>query len=398
MDGSVGLGWLTRCVRRGVVLALLGLNVQALRADDQPAWSVSGFGTLGAARTTTRDVEFVRDLSQPRGISNRWSGLVDSVLGAQLNWRMHPELEAVVQATSRYRYDRSFTPELSWAYLKYDPSPNLSLRAGRLGTEFFMQADSRWVGYSFLTVRPVGDYFWYLPFYSIHGGDVALTVPIAESVLRAKLFYGHADGRIPLAEEHWLIADSPMGGGYLEWQYGAWSIRGSYSSIRFNNDLPLRPLLPAITTAQQSYLSTSGSRTDYFALGAIYDRGPWQAHLMLNHVNQGSHALESSAGGYALLGYRHGQFTPYGGYSWVRSRHAANTGDPLVDYVVSDSHTQQNTRFLGMRWDAMSKLAFKAQWDAIRGDASSLFPYRMDDRMRWNGRMDVFSLTMDFLF
>lgn len=398
MDSSTGVGKRARCVRWGAMFALLALNALGLRADEQPAWLISGFGTLGMARTTTRDVEFVRDLSQPRGIDNRWSGLIDSVLGAQFNWRLLPELEAVVQASSRYRYDRNFKPDVSWAYLKYDPSPNLSVRAGRLGTEFFMQADSRWVGYSFLSVRPVGDYFWYLPFYSIHGGDLALTVPIAESVLRAKAFYGHAEGRIPLSDQQWLIADSPMEGAYLEWQYGAWSIRGSYAKIHFANDLPLRPLLPSITPAQQAYLSTRGSRTDYFALGAIYDRGPWQAQLMLNHVNQGSRALENSAGGYALLGYRYASVTPYGGYSWVRSRRAPASGDPLIDYVISDSHTQQNTRFLGVRWDAMPKLAVKVQWDGIRGDASSLFPYRMDDRARWDGRMDVFSLTMDFLF
>jgi len=43
-------------------------------------------------------------------------------------------------------------------------------------------------------------------------------------------------------------------------------------------------------------------------------------------------------------------------------------------------------------------IAVKAQWDGIRGEASSLFPYRQDNRARWDGRMDVFSLTLDFVF
>lgn len=112
MDSSTGVGKRARCVRWGAMFALLALNALGLRADEQPAWLISGFGTLGMARTTTRDVEFVRDLSQPRGIDNRWSGLIDSVLGAQFNWRLLPELEAVVQASSRYRYDRNFKCEL----------------------------------------------------------------------------------------------------------------------------------------------------------------------------------------------------------------------------------------------------------------------------------------------
>ena len=52
---------------------------------------------------------------------------------------------------------------------------------------------------------------------------------------------------------------------------------------------------------------------------------------------------------------------------------------------------------VGARWDALTNLALKAQWDGIRGDRSSLFPYRRE-QADWNGRMDVFSLTMDFIF
>jgi hypothetical protein len=51
-----------------------------------------------------------------------------------------------------------------------------------------------------------------------------------------------------------------------------------------------------------------------------------------------------------------------------------------------------------MRWDVASNLALKAQWDAIRGEAASIFPYRRDNRAKWDGNMDVFSLTLDFVF
>src|SRR6185369_16058780 len=199
------------------LLAVLGLMFSPLAmAEAEPAFTVHGFGTLGAARTTSENVEFVRDISQPRGARTKWDGRTDSVLGLQANWRIAPELEAVVQGVSRYRYDRTFTPEIACAYLKYDPTPALSLRGGRLGTEFFMLADSRLVGYSYLTVRPPGDFFWYLPFYSIDGADALLTVSLGESVLRGKVFYGISDGSIPLADRQWKIDGSPLMGAYLE--------------------------------------------------------------------------------------------------------------------------------------------------------------------------------------
>ncbi|MGE5470954.1 MAG: hypothetical protein ACM3X0_09180 [Bacteroidota bacterium] len=390
-----------RLRRAGLALAALLLALPAC-AEDEPALSFRGFGTLGAVRTTTNQAEFVRDLSQPRGATERWDGRVDSILGLQANWRVVPELEAVVQGVTRYRYDDSYRPEISWAYLKYDPTPQLSLRAGRLGTEFFMMADSRQVGYSYLPVRPPGDFFWYLPFYSIHGADAALNLPFGEGVLRGKVFYGHSDGQIPLAEEQWDIQGSPMTGGYLEYHHAAWQLRASYANIRFKNDLPVAPVLKAetgydLSSSDAAFLATRRTRTHYYSLGAIYDRDNWQAQVMLNHIEQGSNALQSSDGGYALVGYRIGEVTPYVGYSWVRSRARDNAPSLLAAIVMADSRSDQTTTILGARWDVARNIALKAQWDGIRGEPQSIFPYRRETSA-WTGKMDVYSLTMDFIF
>lgn len=397
-----------QCLRRScllLALACISLAPPVLGADSGD-FSVHGFGTLGAVRTTSDDVEFVRDITQPRGAQRSWNARTDSVLGLQANWRIRPELEAVVQAVSRYRYDRTFTPEIAWAYLKYDPNPALSLRAGRLGTEFFMLADSRQVGYSYLTVRPPGDYFWYLPFFSVNGADAALTVPLGDDVLRGKLYYGIADGKIPLADKQWKIDGSPLMGAYLEYQSGAWLLRGSYANIRFNSDLPIADnfyaLVPGLLSlndarASLAYLETDGTRSHYYSLGLVYDRGPWQFQLMLNSVDQGSRAFENSRAGYLLAGYRIASVTPYIGYSHVDSTRRSATPLAGVAAVQADSRTQQGTVIVGARWDALTNLAFKVQWDGIRGDRSSLFPYRRE-QADWNGRMDVFTLTMDFVF
>lgn len=389
-DISLVLRALNKLLAMAITCLWLGAGPVCAEND----FVVRGFGTVGMARTTTDDVEFVRDLSQARGIDSNWSAAIDSVFGLQANWQLNPELEVVAQGISRYNNQRNFKPDLAWAYVKYDPTPALSLRAGRLGTEFFMQADSRWVGYSFLTVRPIGDYFWYLPFYSIHGADAALTQSFGDAVVRGKVFYGHSTGQIPLASQQWDINDSPMLGSYLELQHGAWHVRGSYANIRFTQDLPLFGIRPA----EANFLSTKGQRTHYYSLGAIYEPGPWQLQLMLNHIKQGSKALESSNGGYALLGYRIGRLTPYLGYSWIRSKPRTESLDVVTSFVMSDSHSDQRTRILGARWDVAKDMALKIQWDGIRGDASSLFPYRMDNRARWDGGMDVFSATLDFIF
>ena len=397
-----------RCIRVALIALLLHGGSSVL-ADEESPFRFQGFGTLGAAKTTTSDVEFVRDLSQARGADDHWTPNIDSVLGIQATWRVNARLEAVVQGMARYGYRGDFSPEIAWAFVKYDPVPNLSLRAGRLGTEFFMMADSRWVGYSFLTVRPPGDYFWYLPFYTIYGGDAAITIPLGEGVVRTKAFYGLSNGRIPLAEEQWDINGSPMIGAYVEYQLGAWQIRGSYANIRFKNDLPVARVLKQslnydLTAAQSDFLAARNTRSHYYSLGVVFDQGPWQAQLMLNHIKQGSNVFESSDGGYALIGYRIGKVTPYLGYSWIYSREKTRlvTGNPFEDfitnYVMEDAHAEQQTTFAGVRWDVVRNVALKAQWDSIRGVSKSYFPYRQDKRSTWDGSTNVFSLTMDFVF
>lgn len=394
-----------RCRRLWSALALIALALPA-PAETARDFTIRGFGTLGAVRTSGDDVEFVRDISQPRGATDHWNARTDSVLGVQANWRLTPVVEAVVQGVSRYRYDRTFKPEIAWAFLKIDPNPSLSLRFGRLGTEFFMLADSRLVGYSYLTVRPPGDYFWYLPFYSVNGADATLTVPVGDNVLRGKVYYGISDGKIPLADKQWKIDGSPLMGAYLEYQTGNWLLRGSYANIRFNSSLPIADevaalvpgvLSPAQAQAGLDYLETDGTRSHYYSLGLVYDSGPWQFQLMLNAIDQGSKAFENSWAGYVLAGYRIGSVTPYIGYSHVDSTRRTATVHQLVADVRGDSRSEQGTAIIGARWDVMPSLALKAQWDAIRGDRSSIFPYRRE-QADWDGRLDVFSLTMDFVF
>lgn len=388
--------------RRGMLGALLALLASPALALDETAFSISGFGTLGMTRTTSDQAQYVRELSQPGGARKAWDGRVDSILGLQASWHLTPGLEAVVQATSRYRYDESFTPEVSWAYLKYDPTPQISLRAGRLGTEFFMLADSRMVGYSFLTVRPPGDFFWYLPFYSIDGADVAVTLPVGEDVLRGKFFYGVSDGSIPLGDKLWKIDGSTMAGGYLDYQAGAWLFRVSYANIRFKRNMPVDEVLaaylpPTMVEPSREFLAAENTRSHYYSLGAIYDRGPWQIQLMANKIRQGSQIFESSWSTYLLAGYRIGQVTPYIGYSRILTDARGDRMNPLVSRIMADSHADQYTTIVGARWDVARNMALKAQWDGIHGKPESIFPVRLE-QTGWTGSMNVFSLTMDFVF
>ena len=65
----------------GCLIALLAISDAAPAQEEKDglaALTLRGFGTLGVARSTNGQAEVARDLLQPRGISDHWSGKYDS--------------------------------------------------------------------------------------------------------------------------------------------------------------------------------------------------------------------------------------------------------------------------------------------------------------------------------
>ncbi len=385
------------------------------QVTDEAAWALHGFGTLALARSSSPGADFVRDLSQPAGLSgNHWSGRTDTVLGLQASWRPNPDWEAVGQAVSRYRYDGTFRPELIWGFLKWTPTPRVELRGGRLGTDFFMLSDSRLVGYSFVMVRPPVEYFGTLPFSSIDGADAVFAMPADGGVLRFKLFAGRSREKAPLGDRQWDLDGSLLRGGHVDYQTGQWHWRAGYASVRLAHDLPLEPLPDALravgATAAADALSLQGRTSRFTSAGVVYEPGPWRLQLMVNDTRHDGVVFQNSRSGYALAGYRLDRVTPFVGYAWTRSTpKSLDTGIPAgaapaldalnaaVARVLADSRSHQHTVSLGVRWDFSDRADFKLQFDAVRGASDSIFLTRRDTP-GWTGRTNVLTAVIDFVF
>ncbi len=404
---------LFRVVPWSLALALLALPALGQGADGLPAdLALRGFGTLGVAHSDNGNAEFVRDLSQPKGVAGRWSARGDSLLGVQANYRVAEHLEAVAQGVSHYRYDGSFAPELTWAYLKFEPTPGMMLRAGRFGTEFFMLADSRMVGYSYLAVRPPGDFFGTLPLNYVDGLHGRFTRRVGGSILRAELYTGLAREKLPAKGEVLDLFGSRLNGVSLDIQNGPWQARLSYAQLRFQNGVPMPALtaplvatgLPSAVAAAQA-LSLAGTYVHYRALGVAYDDGAWQVQADWNSTLRDSVTYEDSTSGYLIVGHRVGKWTPFLGYSWTRSTpKVLDTGLPnpnplntAVAQVLAGSHQDQHTLILGGRWDLYRNMDLKAQLDVVRGSPASVALVQ-NAGPAWDGRTKVFSLALDFVF
>ena len=412
--------WLSFPRASACLISLLSATTVAVAQDDETglsALTLRGFGTVGLVRSTDGQAEVARDLLQPRGVSNHWSGKIDSNLGVQLNYLASESVEAVIQAVSRYNYKGNYSPELTEALLKYDPSPYISLRMGRVGTDLFMHGDSRLIGYSQLAARPNIDYYSSLAVTYLDGGDLQATFPLGEGLLRAKGYYGFLREMLPFDDEHLDLRGSRAIGGYLDYQQGGWQWRAGMAQISFKHSVP-SPLSDVrseligsgVTSAQKTAadLELQGTKARYYSMGVVYDRGPLLMQVMLGRLSYDSKAIQDQDSAMFLAGYRIGNLKPFIGYSRARSRASpVSSGLPdtgshvqinaaLNDYLA-ESHVDQHTYSIGLRWDFRRDMALKLQADAIRGKPDSIYTFRRESD-HWDGKTNVFTLVLDFIF
>jgi hypothetical protein len=398
-------------IRRWSLTVLLLLTCMSIaRAEsNSAAFSLRGFGTVGLARSSSEHAEFVRDLSQPVGIKGgQWSGRIDSIFGLQASWRATAELELVAQAVSRLHYDRSHNPELMWAFAKWEPDPRLAFRIGRIGADFMMLADSRLVGYSYLTVRPPADFFGPLFFSHFDGADAAVTFPANEGLAHLKAFAGRTHEKAAGALGVWDTSGSPVAGLVVDYSIGPWQLRAQAARIRFAADMNTSfletPLLAYGFPEAAATLHAKDTQSRYLSIGMIFDRGPLIVQGMLNRIRHETALFEDSHAGYLLAGYRFGRVTPFIGASRWRSKSRNDVpavplpwlGDAYRTFMAGAA-VDRTTYSLGVRWDFHANLAAKLQWDVIRAGERNTFSFPNADPA-WNHKTDVLSVTLDFVF
>ena len=395
-----------------LAIAETGLNFNGLE--------ISGFGTLGALQTNTDDVDVTRDQSQQHGAKTHPSLKQDSLIGIQAYLKASESLEFMVQGVSRYGPRGDYRPELMAAYAQYAATPNLSLRAGRIGLEFYMLADSRLVGYSYLTVRPPREVFTTLPFQYLDGGDFTAIAPVGEGILKGRIFLGQSGEEAPVADDFVSLRGAPIAGAYVDYQTGHWQWRLTYAQIKFKDELPgavteLRAGLnqasgfgfPGAAEAAGS-ISLTDTVSRFYSLGAVYDNGPLQVQGMLAQVRHESAIYQDSLAAYLIAGYRIGQFTPFAGIATSRSTaESVSSGLPDapkfarltagLNSAIARTHIDQTTYTVGARWDFHRNMALKAQVDLVRGARDSVWLYPTHEA-DFNGRLNIYSMALDFVF
>lgn len=140
-----------RDMHRCAATIAFSFMAQAALAADFSLSSIrfDGFGTVGATYQNASGLEYRQSVTQPHGArSGELDLATNSLVGLQSRRTIGPQLQATVQAVARLNSNSSWWPSLERAYLSFAPSASILLRAGRVGFDSYLQAESPSVGYT----------------------------------------------------------------------------------------------------------------------------------------------------------------------------------------------------------------------------------------------------------
>lgn len=408
---------------RGGVLActlLATAGACAANADmaGTPAWKFSGFGTVGAAHASTRSADFTSTVlhASGTGYSKRWSPNVDSRLGAQLDVSSG-QWSVVLQLVSEQNLEGNYRPKVEWANVKYQATPDLAIRLGRIALPVFLAADHRKVGYTLPWVRTPVEVYGSLPLSSSDGIDATWRWGAGELRNATQVFYGRTDTH--LYDSYRLKATGIAGVSHIVEQ-GPMSARLSALTANLRMDIG-RDLFaalrmfggPGVILAER--YAIDGKRVSILSAGFNYDPGQWFISAEISRSRTRS-LLGRSTSMYAGGGYRIDDLTPYIGYARVRANsNTTDPGLPLAGLPAAVRPTAavlnaglnaylstipvQSSASAGLRWDLATSAALKVQYDRLKPtDGSRGTLINQQPGFRSGQAVHVASVALDFVF
>ena len=380
--------------------------------------------------------EFTRDRSQPPE-EGRINTRTDTRLGLQANWQPDPRLEGAAQVVLK-RLDPEVPAEqfVDWAYAAYRPTPQWTWRLGRTSPDVFLLVDYRNVGFAYPWVRPNPEFYGWLSLDSMDGLDASYAWQADAAWWRMKLAYGQSrtaqvvsrTGEIPFLENKGLFTATVSredDGLLLKATFARTrsSLTGVPGLQRLNAALTDLQALPVPSVVQEAALLQNNvvftdRSSQYLALGASYERGPWWLHAEVNRLG-GDLVTSNGLRAYASVAYRVGRLTGF--TVWGRALPASAPLPTPTDWgtvlapligeaaaqqtaalgavaadVANRGRTDQRSIGLGVRWDANARMALKLQWDHIK--TNPLGSGLWESATPAAARSNLLSATLDFIF
>jgi hypothetical protein len=335
--------------------------------------SYNGFGTAGVARSDTNRAEYVSG-NQMAGATENFDYKTDSKLGLQGTFAPTSWLSGTAQVLAEERNSSAITTQFEWAYLKVQPSADLSIRYGKMELPLFLVSDSRNVGYTTTWLRAPNAVYGEALFDTYEGGDIIYKLELGKYTVTAHALLGTPNPVTQL-------------GGPASAQFFTGHHMYGYDVTADLDIVTVRASL--LTLDYRTYAGgalNQDGKYHFYNVGVAYDRN--------NIIAQGEFIelrtddpTDNINGWYVMGGYRMDKWVPYLIYA---SSHRNQAGGGIVPELNG------STESIGVRLDAFKSVDFKAQFDHARTfDYNTPF---INVQPGFKNKANIFSLAADFVF
>lgn len=396
-----------------VLAATVAMQAQAGALDDGNL-SISGFGTVGVAKSNTDDAKFAR-YNQADGVGDSTRIGLDTNLGLQATYKINDWLSGTAQVLTRKATEHSFTTDLTWAFLKARINDEVSVRVGRVVVPTFLISDYQNVGYANTMMRPPIEMYSQNPIENSDGADINYQHAFGELNFTAQAFAGVSRGKLFVSSGAGSTATyrAPAAGLSMSGEYGPFLLRFAHARADMHiNDLqPINGLTTTLNTVGFTQLAsdltfTTGKKIAFTSVGGTMD---WN-----NIVAQAEYAqrrakdavyLPDTNSWYTMVGYRIGKVLPYYAHASAKGAGSSVTTPaalarvPALNAAVTGLLTsaEQTSDIVGVRWDFAKSVALKVQVDRVKPKAKSGLLINVP-AAGYNKDVTVVAAGLDFVF
>jgi hypothetical protein len=291
--------------------------------------SVHGFATLAGGWNDSNQ-DYMSVDGDRAGIRGKRFDVKNSLVGLQVGAQLSQKLSFTTQIVGIYNDD--FKAEATWAYLKYDFTPNVSLSLGRVRQPMFLYSDTYQVGATYPWVNPPLEIYSLIPWYNINGGMLNLSKSLAGSWgIKSQTYYGVAKSKVNFPLGIGDLRAFNVIGEDLSVSNDILTLQASYMHSFF--DIKSLPQLSGKGVPKTpAYFIGLAAKLDYKNFLAITEIGKRQVGGTTFHQDHPGLGGEMPAyiGGYATVGYKYHNFLPSLTFSAIRTTNKSKVFDPTV--------------------------------------------------------------------
>lgn len=375
--------------KHGLALAIaLCMTAPLAQAADI---NFSGFLSVGGG--------FVDDEDSPgyNGYNEEDLTFDRNLLGLQVTGQVNEKLSATAQLIARSENDYEVNAE--WAYLTWQASDSIKVRAGRLRTPFYMYSDFLDVGYAYAWIRPPSEVY-YLPFNNVDGVDFYATKTLGIFDTSIQVYFGSFDDELTLGGvQSEARTRNQMGvAGTLgkDW----WTLRAAYHQADLTIDVSPIAISPtmtigsfATTLTALGYPNNAGrllveeDDATFTEFGINIDTGRFVAAAEYVEFDPGDAVLSKNIRQFVMAGVRAGSWlfhvtgsqakdeatNPAAGITPNQAMPVFGNTSVLIgtlDAIAESQVTEREVVSLGVRWDVASSTALKFQLDDVDNEGA----------------------------